>query len=174
MYWHLAYIYLPRERDLNSACYRYWLLQLFVTIEGWRNAKPLKHFIQCGSKKSFRSFTCYITGIYWYILKKSMIELKSFKKWSMCRQAQLCWSNGLKVTEVWSWWPKNLLGKKTNFGNKKIKLLVCQCFTSKQWEKHSKIHDHFEALRKTFQMRPCWMSLLYPFRNGVRMKTGGK
>ena len=91
-------------------------------------------------------------------LKKNLLELKSFKKWSICRQAQLCQSNGLKVTEVWSWCPKNLLGKKLTLATKKIELLVCQCFTSKQWEKHSKIHDHFEALRKTFQMRPCWMS----------------
>ena len=66
------------------------------------------------------------------------------------------------------------VGKKLTMAKEKSKLLVCQCFTFKQWEKHSKIHDHFEALRKIFQMRPCWMSLFYPFRNGVRMKTGGQ
>ena len=52
-----------------------------------------------------------------------MIELKSFKKWSICRQAQLCRSNGLKVTEVWSWCPKNLLGKKLTLATKKLNCL---------------------------------------------------
>ena len=52
-----------------------------------------------------------------------MIELKSFKKWSICRQAQLCRSNGLKVTEVWSWCPKNLLGKKLTLATKKSNCL---------------------------------------------------
>ena len=32
---------------------------------------------------------------------------------------------------------------------------VCQCFSPKQQEKHSKICDHFEALQKIFQMKPC-------------------
>ena len=41
-------------------------------------------------------------------------------------------------------------------------------------EKNSKICDHFEVLRKIFLMRPCWLSYLYPFRNGRRMKTGGQ
>ena len=41
---------------------------------------------------------------------------------------------------------------------KKSELFVSQYFTSKQCKKHSNIHDHFEDLRKIFQMRPCWMS----------------
>jgi len=52
-----------------------------------------------------------------------MIELKSFKKWSICRQAQLWRSNRLKVTEVWSWCPKNLLGKKLTLATKKSNCL---------------------------------------------------
>ena len=52
-----------------------------------------------------------------------MIELKSFKKWSIYRQAQLCRSNGLKVTVVWSWCPKNLLGKKLTLATKKSNCL---------------------------------------------------
>ena len=47
------------------------------------------------------------------------------------------------------WW--------SNYGKKKSRLLVCEWFVSKQWEEHSKLGDHFEALQKTFQMRPCWM-----------------
>ena len=44
---------------------------------------------------------------------------------------------------------------------KKRKLLVCQCLTSKQWEKQSKIHNCFEALQKICQMRLYWLSYLY-------------
>ena len=57
--------------------------------------------------------------------------------------------------------------KKANY------LFVSVSHTSNE-KKHSKIHDHFEALQKIFHMRPCSLSYLYPFRYGIRMKTGSQ
>ena len=39
-----------------------------------------------------------------------------------------------------------------------------------QWEKHRKIHDRLKALWKIFWMRLCWLSPLFLFRNGTRIK----
>ena len=107
-------------------------------------------------------------------LKKIHDRIKEFQKMKHMPPSTIMSVKRFESNRSLKLMSQKSVGKKANFGNKKIKLLVCQCFTSKQWEKHSKIYDHFEALRKTFQMRPCWMSLLYPFRNGVRMKTGSQ
>ena len=45
-------------------------------------------------------------------------------------------------------------------------------FIYQKLRKTVNIGDHFEALQKIFQMRRCWLSYFYPFRNGIGMKTG--
>ena len=54
-----------------------------------------------------------------------------------------------------------LIFNQENYGKKikKTNYLFVSTSASKQWEKHSKIHNHFEALWKIFQMRPCWLSI---------------
>ena len=107
-------------------------------------------------------------------LKKIRDRIKEFKKMKHMPPTTIMSVKRFESNRSLKLMSQKSVGKKANFGNKKIKLLVCQCFASKQWEKHSKIHDHFEALQKIFHMRPCSLSYLYPFRNGIRMKTGGQ